>query len=149
MFTQLIARALGLSCLVSLAAGVLAEPAHTADSRMEVVQRWKLGGSGGWDYLTLDSARRLFVSRGTRVDVVDTTSGELVGSIPDTQGVHGIALAPDLHRGFTSNGKGDSITVFDLDSLKTIQEVKIQAHNPDAILYEPSGRHVFTFDVRS
>ena len=114
------------------------------------MQRWKLGGAGGWDYLTLDSAtHRLFISRATRVDVVDTQSGQVVGTIADTQGVHGIALAPDLHRGFTSNGKGDSITVFDLDSLKTIQEVKISAHNPDAILYEPSGKHVFTFNGKS
>jgi YVTN family beta-propeller protein len=124
--------------------------AAPADPGMEVVQRWKLGGAGGWDYLTLDSAtHRLFISRATRVDVMDTQSGQVVAAIPDTLGVHGIALAPDLHRGFTSNGKADSITVFDLDTLKTIQEVKIPAHNPDAILYEPSGRHVFTFNGKS
>jgi YVTN family beta-propeller protein len=117
---------------------------------MEVVQRWKLGGSGGWDYLTLDSAtHRLFISRATRVDVVDTQSGHVLGTIGDTQGVHGIALATDLHRGFTSNGKADSITVFDLESLKTIREVKLSAHNPDSILYEPAGKHVFTFNGKS
>lgn len=124
--------------------------AATADPSMQVVQRWKLGGTGGWDYLTLDAAtHRLFISRATRVDVVDAQSGRLLGTIADTQGVHGIALAPDLHRGFTSNGKGDSITVFDLEGLKTIREVKIPAHNPDAILYEPSGKHVFTFNGKS
>ncbi len=139
---MIFARTLGLSLLVSLAA-------H-ADSGMQVLERWKLGGAGGWDYLKLDSStHRLFISRATRVDVVDTGSGRVVGTIPDTPGVHGIALAPDLHRGFTSNGKGDSITVFDLDSLKTIREVKIPAHNPDAILYEPSGKHVFTFNGKS
>jgi YVTN family beta-propeller protein len=140
--THLIARALVLALLASL--GAHAEPG------MQVLKRWTLGGAGGWDYLKLDSStHRLFISRATRVDVVDTRSGEVVGTIPDTLGVHGIALAPDLHRGFTSNGKADSITVFDLENLKTLQEVKIQAHNPDAILYEPSGKHVFTFNGKS
>jgi hypothetical protein len=76
---------------------------------MEVLQHFKLGGDGGWDYLTMDSAKkRLFISRATRVDVVSVESGKLIGSIPDTQGVHGIALAPALKRGFTSNGRANS-----------------------------------------
>lgn len=142
-------RILALGILLSLSMGALTEGAH-ADPRMDVVQRWKLGGAGGWDYVTLDSAtHRLFISRATRVDVLDTRSGLVVGTIPDTRGVHGIALAPDLHRGFTSNGKGDSITVFDLDNLKAIREVKIPAHNPDAILYEAAGKHIFTFNGKS
>jgi YVTN family beta-propeller protein len=146
---NLIAGAIGLGFLVGLSTSMLVHAAP-ADPGMEVVQRWKLGGAGGWDYLMLDSAtHRLFISRATRVDVVDTQSGQVVGAIPDTLGVHGIALAPDLHRGFTSNGKADSVTVFDLDTLKTIQEVKIPAHNPDAILYDPSGKHVFTFNGKS
>jgi len=120
-----------------------------ADSGMQVVDRWKLGGAGGWDYLTVDGAHRLFLSRGTQTDVVDTTTGKIIGTIPNTQGVHGIALAPDLHRGFTSNGRADSVTAFDLDTLKTIQEAKVPGHNPDSILYEPKGKHVFTFDGRS
>jgi len=120
-----------------------------ADSGMQVVQRWKIGGAGGWDYLTVDSMHRLFLSRGTQVDVVDTQSGKVLGTIPNTQGVHGIALAPDLHRGFTSNGRADSVTAFDLESLKIIQEMKVPAHHPDAILYEPKGKHVFTFNGRS
>ncbi len=146
MCNSLVARVIGLAILVGLSTSGLA----LAAPAMQVVQRWKLGGAGGWDYLTFDSAtHRLFISRATRVEVVDTLSGQVVGTIADTLGVHGIALAPDLHRGFTSNGKADSITVFDLDTLKTIQEVKIQAHNPDAILYEPSGKHVFTFNGKS
>jgi YVTN family beta-propeller protein len=120
------------------------------DPNMTVVQRWKLGGTGGWDYLTLNSSgQRLFVSRGTRVEVVNTASGAVIGTVPDTAGVHGIALAEDLKRGYTSNGKADSVTVFDLDTLKVIQETKIPAHNPDAILYEPVGKHIFTFNGRS
>jgi YVTN family beta-propeller protein len=144
-----IVRILGWGFVVGASAGALAHAA-AAEPSMAVVQRWKLAGGGGWDYLTLDSAaHRLFISRATRVDVIDTQSGQVLGTIADTQGVHGIALAPDLHRGFTSNGKGDSITVFDLDTLKSIREVKIAAHNPDSILYEPSGKHIFTFNGKS
>jgi YVTN family beta-propeller protein len=143
VWRTLIIRSIGLGVLVGLATGALAE------GRMQVLKRWPVGGTGGWDYLTLDAGHRLFLSRGTRVDVVDTRSGQLIGAIDNTQGVHGIALAADLHRGFTSNGKADSVTVFDTDSLKTIQEVAVSGHNPDAILYEPIGKHVFTFNGRS
>ena len=145
-----LARLAGLGLLSGVAAGAAAADMVSAPAKMTVLQKWTLGGEGGWDYLTLDSsARRLFVSRGTRVDVVATDSGKIVGTIPGTNGVHGIALAEDLKRGYTSNGKGDSITVFDLDTLKVIQEVKIPAHNPDAILYEPVGKHIFTFNGKS
>jgi YVTN family beta-propeller protein len=118
-------------------------------SGLQVLQRWKLPGSEGWDYLTFDPSHRLYVSHGTRVDVVNTDSGQIVGSVPDTVGVHGIALAQDLRRGFTSNGKSDSVTAFDLDSLKIIQLANVPAQNPDAILYEPLGKHVFTFNGKS
>jgi YVTN family beta-propeller protein len=121
-----------------------------AAQNMELLQHWKLGGTGGWDYLTMDSAKkRLFISRATRVDVVSVESGKVLGSIPDTQGVHGIALAPALKRGFTSNGRANTVTAFDLDTLKVIQEAKVSGQNPDAILYEPSGKHVFTFNGAS
>jgi YVTN family beta-propeller protein len=139
---------LTLSLGAGLTSALIAEGA--AAPNMEVLQRWKLGGDGGWDYLTMDSAnKQLFISRGTRVDVVSVESGKLIGSIPDTQGVHGIALAPALKRGFTSNGRANTVTVFDLDTLKVIQEAKVSGRNPDAILYEPSGKHVFTFNGAS
>jgi YVTN family beta-propeller protein len=134
--------------VLAVATAVLASGAQ-ADSGLQVLERWKLGGGGGWDYLAVDAMHRLFLSRGTQVDVVDTKSGKLLGTIPNTQGVHGVAFAPELHRGFTSNGRADTVTVFDLDTLKTLQEVKVPAHNPDCILYEPKGRHVFTFNGRS
>jgi YVTN family beta-propeller protein len=137
------------SSLVGLLIAPLAAGAAD-DAKMQVLQRWKLGGEGGWDYLIADSGKqRLFISRGTRVDVVNAESGNLIGSIRDTQGVHGIALATALNRGFTSNGRANSVTVFDLESLKVVQEVKIPGGNPDAILYEPAGRHVFTFNGAS
>jgi YVTN family beta-propeller protein len=144
-----ILRSAGLGLLVALVAGTTAGSA-AAVSDMQVLQRWKLGGAGRWDYLTLDAAgERLFVSRATRVDVISTESGKVIGTIPNTMGVHGIALAEDLKRGYASNGKADSVTVFDLKTFAVIQEVKIAGHNPDAILYEPVGKHVFTFNGKS
>ncbi|MFY9738933.1 MAG: hypothetical protein WAK11_07740 [Candidatus Cybelea sp.] len=106
-----------------------------------------LGGSGGWDYLTYDSdARRLFVSRGTHVMVVDPRTGTIVGDIPNTPGVHGIALAPNLGRGFTSNGADGTVTVFDLATLATIATVQTGAKNPDGIAYDPASSRIFTFN---
>ncbi|HWJ36877.1 MAG TPA: beta-propeller fold lactonase family protein [Steroidobacteraceae bacterium] len=142
-------RLLGTGLLMGLIAGASAQAAP-ANSSPKVLQSWHLDGAGGWDYLTLDStAQRLFVSHATRVDVVDTRSGKLVGTIADTNGVHGIALAEDLKRGYTSNGKADSVTMFDLDTLAVIKEAPVPGHNPDAILYEPVGKHLFTFNGRS
>jgi hypothetical protein len=109
-----------------------------------------VGGDGGWDYLTFDSdARRLYVTRATRVVVVDPDAGKVVGEIPKLSGVHGVALAPDLGRGFISNGRSDSVTVFDLKSLKVLSELKSTGQNPDAILYDPATHRVFAFNGRS
>jgi DNA-binding beta-propeller fold protein YncE len=114
-----------------------------------LVNTYKLGGDGGWDYLTFDAAtRRLFISRGTHVIVINGDSGQSVGDIPDTPGVHGIALAPDLGRGFVSNGREGTMTIFDLSSLKVLSKVKV-GDNPDAILYDPATKRVFTFNGRS
>ena len=143
-----IIRSAGLALIAALVAGTAGSA--PANSDLQVLQRWKVGGAGTWDYLTLDAAgKRLFVSRSTRVDVISTDSGKVIGTIPNTLGVHGIALAEDTKRGYTSNGKADSVTVFDSDSLAVIREVKLAAHNPDAILYEPVGKHIFTFNGKS
>jgi YVTN family beta-propeller protein len=152
LFTKGLGWAAAPTLILSLAGSVQSAAAadSASSSAFSVLQRWKLGGTGGWDYIALDSAgKRLFISRGDHVDVIDTASGKLSGTIPDTKGVHGIALAEDLKRGYTSNGKGDSVTVFDLDTLRIIKEVPVPGHNPDAILYEPSLKHVFTFNGRS
>jgi DNA-binding beta-propeller fold protein YncE len=141
--------AIGIAIFAALSASAPLEAAR-AGSTPTVLQRWTLGGDGGWDYLTLErSGIRLFISHSNRVDVVETGAGKLLGTIPNTNGVHGIALAEDLKRGYTSNGKADSVTEFDLDTLKVIKEAPIPGHNPDAILYEPIGKHVFTFNGRS
>jgi YVTN family beta-propeller protein len=138
-----------------LALACLAHPASDAASaergrRYSLQQQFALGGAGGWDYLTIDSAaNRLFIARSDRVLVMNTLDGSLIATIPDTQGVHGIALAPDLGEGFTSNGRADTVTVFDLKSLAPIGTIAVDGHNPDAILYDQSSKHVYTFNGRS
>lgn len=108
-----------------------------------------LGGEGLWDYLTLDStAHRLYVTRGTHVMVVDTNRNAVVGDIPNTPGVHGVAIAPRLGRGYTSNGRENTVTVFDLKSLKELQRISV-GQNPDAILFDPVTERVFVFNGRS
>jgi len=114
-----------------------------------VLTTYKAGGDGGWDYLTADAnARRVYISRGTHVMVIDADSGKGVGDIADTQGVHGIALAADLGRGFTSNGREGTVSIFDIKTLATSSKVKV-GDNPDAILYDPATKRVFTFNGRS
>jgi DNA-binding beta-propeller fold protein YncE len=136
---------LWLSLLMLSVAAVVA----ATGSGYHVVTTYKVGGDGGWDYLTADSdARRLYISRGTHVMVLDADSGKSVGDIPDTPGVHGIALAPELGRGFTSNGREGTVSVFDIKTLATSSKVKV-GENPDAILYDPATKRVFTFNGRS
>ena len=114
-----------------------------------IINTYKLGGDGGWDYLTTDAdARRLYISRATHVMVVDADSGKVVGDIADTPGVHGIALAPELGKGFVSNGREGTVSIFDMKTLVTSSKVKV-GDNPDAILYDPATKRVFTFNGRS
>jgi len=106
-------------------------------------------GDEGWDYLFVDSeARRAYISRGTRVVVIDVDSDKIVGEIPDTSGVHGIAIAAELGRGFTSNGRANTVTIFDTATLKTVDTVQAGT-NPDAIVYDPITKRVFTMNGRS
>jgi YVTN family beta-propeller protein len=135
---------------LAISAIALSTTLALAATGYHVIQTYKLGGDGGWDYLTIDAnARHLFISRGTHVMVIDTDSGKSVGDIPDTPGVHGIALAPELGRGFTSNGREGTVTVFDLKSLARIGDKIKTGDNPDAILYDPDTKRVFTFNGRS
>src|ERR1700720_1494909 len=115
-------------------------------SGYHVAKTFKLGGEGGWDYLTVDSkARRVYISRGTHVMVVDADSGALVGDIPNTNGVHGIAIASDMDKGFISDGRDNAVTIFDLKTLK-ILGTAATGKNPDAIIYDPASKRVFTFN---
>jgi DNA-binding beta-propeller fold protein YncE len=143
--------AIAAICFCGLTLGVMlhgkARPA--GPSGYQVTKTIPLSGEGGWDYVAVDSAaRRIYVSHATRVLVLDADSFETVGEIADTQGVHGIAIASDLGRGFTSNGRANTATIFDLKTLKALGTVNT-GKNPDAILYDPASKRVFTFNGAS
>src|SRR5580658_6034288 len=130
--------------LVAFATAALAAP-----PTYKVITKIKVGGAGSWDYAYLDSTNhRLYVSHATQTEVIDTATDKLVGTIPDTKGVHGIAIANDLAKGFTSDGGDNDVTVFDIKTLKVLSKVKT-GQNPDSIIYEPVTHRVFTFNGRS
>src|SRR5438552_11273237 len=133
----------------AICAGLFASFLFAADGgKFAVKKKATLGGEGGWDYLTWDAAgKRLFIARATRVMVVDAASGKQIGEIANTEGVHGIALVPEVGKGFTSNGRENTATVFDLKSLKEIMKVKT-GNGPDAIVYDPASKRVFTMNGR-
>jgi len=123
--------------------------AATAATTYHVTSNIPISGNGGWDYIAADSDnRRLYVSHGNVVDVVDLDSGKIVGQVPDTNGVHGIAIANDLGRGFISAGRDNQVVIFDLKTLAKLGTAKTGT-NPDGILYEPTTQRVFTFNGRS
>ncbi|MGC9991967.1 MAG: YncE family protein [Candidatus Cybelea sp.] len=133
--------------LIILVALLAAVPAAASVINYHLTRTYVLGGSGGWDYLTYDaSSHSLFVSRATHVMVVDPRTGTIVGDIPNTPGVHGIALAPELGKGFISNGADGTVTVFNLSTLATIATIQTGAKNPDGIAYDPASSRVFTFN---
>src|SRR5580692_13225893 len=128
---------------------LLAATALAAPPTYKIVGKIKIGGAGRWDYSYSDSANhRLYISHGTQTEVVDTATDKLVGTIPGTNGVHGIAIAADLGRGFASDGGDNDVTVFDLKTLQVISKVKT-GQNPDSIIYEPVSHRVFTFNGKS
>ncbi|MGC1524379.1 MAG: YncE family protein [Steroidobacteraceae bacterium] len=132
----------GLLCLSGIACSANSAP-------YLIAEKWPLAGDGGWDYLAVDAhAHLLYLSRATHVAVVDTLTGKSVGDIADTPGVHGIALAPDLGRGFISAGKADLVKAFDLRTREVIASIAVGA-KPDAILYEPHTRRVVVFNGHS
>jgi hypothetical protein len=131
---------------LAVASRVMAAPQGSGGSGYHLVKKVKLGGPGGWDYLTVDSAtHRIFISRATHVIVVDPEQGKVIGDIPNTQGVHGIALAAEFNKGFTSNGRTGTSTIFDMTTLKTIGEAKTDKDS-DAIIYDPGSKRVFSFN---
>ena len=144
---------LTLACLAALSAFLcFAIFSHAAGKPgapgYHVIKTVSVPGDEGWDYVYVDSdARRVYLSHGTHVVVMNADTYAIEGDIPDTQGVHGIAIAPDLGRGFTSNGRANTVTIFDRKTLKTLGTVKTDA-NPDAIIYDPATKRVFTFNGR-
>ncbi|MCE1198443.1 MAG: YncE family protein [Marinilabiliales bacterium] len=119
----------------------------SAQSGYKLSRALPLPGDGGWDYLSVqEDAGRLFVSHATMAQVVDLKSGKQIGMIDGTLGIHGIALVPRLNKGFTSNGRDSSVTVFDLGTLAVRGKIKVPSKNPDAILYEPFSGKILTFN---
>jgi YVTN family beta-propeller protein len=129
--------------------GSLAVTAAAPPSGYHLLKKIPLGGEGGWDYLAFDSpTRRLFISRGAKVVVLNVDTGTVAGEIANTDGVHGIAFAPEFDRGFTSNGHVGTVTIFDLQTLQVIGSAKT-GMNPDAIVYDPASKRVFTMNGHS
>ncbi len=138
-----------ISCLILLSGGSVLK-AQTGSSGYRIANRFHIEGDGGWDYLNVDeSTGRIFVSHSMVVQVIDKNDGKLLGTIPDTRGVHGIAVAPDLNKAFISNGRDSSVTVIDLKSLAFITKVQVTGQNPDAILYDPFSQKVFVYNGRT
>lgn len=144
------ARSISLAAL-AFGSALIAAPigAQTPSGDFHVTRRIAVTGDGGWDYVTFDTARsRIFIGRSTRVQVVDANSGQLVAEIPNTDGVHGVALAYTLGKGYTSNGRDTSVTVFDFVTLAPKKVIHVTGANPDGILYDSVTNRVFTFNGR-
>src|SRR5437016_7770919 len=110
----------------------------------KIVARYPVPGTGSWDYVGIDSpARRVYISHATQVDVLDADSGKVVGTIPDTPGVHGIAIASEFNHGFTSNGRENKVSMFDPATLQLIKKIDV-GKGPDGIYYDPATKRVFT-----
>jgi DNA-binding beta-propeller fold protein YncE len=135
-----------MACVLVLGGIAAASPQASGGSGYELAKKATLGGEGGWDYLEIDPAtHRVFISRGSHVIVVDPAAGKIVGDILNTQGVHGIALAPEFNHGFTSDGMTATVTMFDMTTLQTLGEPKTDK-GPDAIIYDPGSKRVFTMN---
>ena len=136
------------AALLAVAAATLASPVRAQEAGgYKVTHKLTIGGEGGWDYTNVDGGR-LYVSHATKLVVIDIASEKVVGEVPNTNGIHGAAIALDLGKGFTSNGRDTTVTVFDLYTLNTIATIRTTGANPDAIHYDPFTRRLFTFNGR-
>ncbi len=139
----------GLLATAVLTTGFIAAKAQNP-SGYHLIKKITLGGEGGWDYLALNApSRLLYVTHGSAVEIVDVDKGVKVGSIGGLKGVHGVAFADERGRGYISNGRGDSVTVFDLKSHQALSEIPTSGKNPDSILYDKFSGRVFTFNGRT
>jgi DNA-binding beta-propeller fold protein YncE len=136
--------------LASLWVSSAACAAAPTSATYAVLQRHVLGGTGKWDYLTLDDAgKRLYIARGDRVTVMDAESGKLVGEVPGAVGAHRVVLMPQQHRGYVSNGHGNSVMPFDLITLKSMPAIAISGKSPDAMLFDQASGKLWTFNGHS
>lgn len=132
--------------MVALMAG---QTLTKAQSNYKIARQIHIDGNGGWDYITADGNGRLYVSHASIAQIIDIPLGKVIGTIPDTKGIHGVALAQELNKGFTSNGRDTSVTVFDLKTFAVTGKIKVTGQNPDAILYDAFSKKLFTFNGRS
>ena len=138
-----------ITCLLIFLSGINLFGQNTK-SEYAILNKIHLPGEGGWDYLSVDEAgSRLFVSHGSVVQVVDLKTGQLAGTVNETPGVHGIALAPDLNKAFISVGRNASVKVIDMKTLAVLADVKVTGENPDAIMYDQFSKRVFVFNGRT
>jgi DNA-binding beta-propeller fold protein YncE len=146
MRPALLAVIIGSLVSASASAGV---PSHP-ETGYSVKTKFALGGEGRWDLLGVDSgSQRVFLSRSDHVDVVNGSSGKRVGTIANTDGVHDIAVVPSLGRGYTSNGKANTLTEFDLKTLKPLREIRLGGQSPDAMAFDAVSGHLFAFNAHS
>lgn len=138
---------LAAACGAVLLAGGLVRAADApSPPALKLLKTIPVGGDGRWDYLCVDAdAHRLYIPRSSHVQILDLDKGTVLGDVPGTNGVHGVALAPDQSLGFASNGRDNAVSVFDLKTFKVVKTVKT-GRNPDAILYDPASKHVFSFN---
>jgi len=138
-----------MKCKLGTTAVLLAASAlsvWSATTGYHLLKKVSLSGTGGWDYVTVDAAaRRVYVAHAAQVEILDADTNEPVGKIPDTPGVHGVALAPEFNRGFITAGKADAVIIFDLKTLKVISQVKV-GKKPDAIVYDPATKRIFAMN---
>jgi YVTN family beta-propeller protein len=133
-----------------LMAGSMLALTAFSQSHYKIDKKISLPGDGFWDYISVDEANgHVFASHSTEVQVIDIKTGKMIGTIPDTKGVHGIAIASDLNKGFVSDGRDSSVTVFNLKTLSTIKKIRVNGQNPDAITYDAYSKKVFTGNGRS
>ena len=135
--------------LAATACCVFVSTSAMAQAPYKVIDHWKVGGSGGWDYLLADgAAHRLYLTHNARVEVVDTQTGKLVGAVTGLKSTHGVALDPDGKRGYISDGAGNAVVIFDRSTLAIVATIAVGT-NPDGIAYEPTTRTVWAFNGRS
>ncbi len=131
------------ACLLNIPSRTTAQ----AVGNFELYKKISIPGNGGYDYMTIDTTNnRLYVSHGTNVTIIDLKSDQIVGTIDQMTGVHGIAIASEFQKGFISDGKANAVVVFDLQTLKTIKTIAITGKDPDAIMYDAYSKQVFTFN---
>jgi YVTN family beta-propeller protein len=136
---------LACSMAISIPVHVLAQE----KTGFHVLTDFPIHSTGGWDYITVDGkTKRVYASHGMQVNILDAATGDSVGYIPNTQGVHGIAIASEFNKGYTSNGRANNITVFDLKTNQVLKTVTAGT-NPDAIFYDDFSKKVYAFDGRS